>query len=113
MITARPNPVKSPVIPSDKPVVVDALVENGLVRSVDELYRLEAEPVAALERMGRKSAQNLLEELSQSKSRGAARLLFGLPRDLNRASPESLLVLPGIGPVRAAARDWTDSRPDR
>jgi len=35
--------------------------------------------------------------------RGPARLLFGLRLDPNRASPESLEVLPGIGPGRAAA----------
>ena len=35
--------------------------------------------------------------------RGAARLLFGLPIDLNRAAPDALEVLPGIGPARAAA----------
>ena len=35
--------------------------------------------------------------------RGAARLLFGLPIDLNRADRDALEVLPGIGPARAAA----------
>jgi len=35
--------------------------------------------------------------------RGPARRLFGLPLDLNRASPATLETLPGIGPSRAAA----------
>jgi competence protein ComEA len=42
-------------------------------------------------------------EASGEAPRGAARLLFGLPIDLNRADPSALEVLPGIGPARAAA----------
>jgi DNA ligase (NAD+) len=60
------------------PAVVNALVESGMVGTVADLYNLEAEPVAALERMGAKSAKNLLAQIEQSKTRGAARLLFGL-----------------------------------
>src|SRR5438477_3729786 len=40
--------------------LIDQLVDTGLVRSIPDLYRLGLEPLVALERMGKKSAQNLL-----------------------------------------------------
>jgi len=58
--------------------VVDQLLGARLVRTVPDLYGLHLEDVAALERMGPKSARNLLEEIEASKSRGLARLLFAL-----------------------------------
>jgi len=58
--------------------LVEQLVESGLVADYAGLYALKAEDVAALERMGEKSAQNLIAGIEASKSRGPARLLFGL-----------------------------------
>jgi DNA ligase (NAD+) len=58
--------------------MVAQLVERGLVRRVDHIYRLRAEDLAALERMGEKSVSNLLEAIESSKSRPFWRLLFGL-----------------------------------
>ncbi len=58
--------------------LVDQLVDKGLVRSVADLYRLGEEQLLGLERMGKKSAQNLLEGIAASKGRGLARLLNGL-----------------------------------
>lgn len=58
--------------------LVDQLVDKGLVRSVADLYRLTEERLLGLERMGKKSAQNLLEGIAASKARGLARLLNGL-----------------------------------
>ena len=60
------------------PAIVHQLLESGLVHSAADLYTLEKEPLAALERMGEKSAQNLLEALERSKSRDLSRLLFAL-----------------------------------
>ena len=60
------------------PAVVALLVENGLVRSAADLYRLEAEQIAPLERMGQKSAENLVAAIALSKERDASRLLFAL-----------------------------------
>ncbi|MGA3163077.1 MAG: NAD-dependent DNA ligase LigA [Verrucomicrobiota bacterium] len=54
------------------------LAKSGLVHDVADLYRLKLEPVAALERMGEKSAKNFLDALASSKSRDLWRLLFGL-----------------------------------
>jgi DNA ligase (NAD+) len=58
--------------------LVDQLVEKGLVRSPADLYFLTKDQLAALERMGEKSAQNLLNALEASKSRPLARCLFAL-----------------------------------
>ncbi len=58
--------------------LVDQLVEKGLVRSYADLYRLALEPLVALERMGKKSSENLLAAIAASKDRGLARLLAAL-----------------------------------
>ncbi|KKK89493.1 hypothetical protein LCGC14_2732560, partial [marine sediment metagenome] len=58
--------------------LVDELVGEGLVGSYGDLYRLELEPLEGLERMGRKSSENLLAGVEASKDRGLARLLGAL-----------------------------------
>lgn len=58
--------------------LVDQLVSQGLVSGYGDLYRLTAEKLMELERMGRKSAENLLEGIEASKGRGLARLLNAL-----------------------------------
>ncbi|MGZ5438464.1 MAG: NAD-dependent DNA ligase LigA [Candidatus Aminicenantales bacterium] len=58
--------------------IVDQLLAAKLVRSIPDLYGLSLESLTALERMGVKSAGNLLDEIEASKSRGLARLLFAL-----------------------------------
>lgn len=58
--------------------VVTSLVDSGLVADAADLYTLTAEQVLKLERMGPKSAQNLIEAIAASKQTGLARLLFGL-----------------------------------
>ena len=60
------------------PAVVDQLVDSGLVAHFADLYYLEAEEVAGLERMGEKSAANLLAAIETSKSRGPARVIAAL-----------------------------------
>ena len=59
-------------------VLVSQLVKNGLVLEVADLYRLRLDEVAALERMGEKSAQNFLAGIDASRKRDLWRLLFGL-----------------------------------
>jgi DNA ligase (NAD+) len=54
------------------------LVEAGLVRDVADLYSLTREQLQTLERMGEKSADNLVEALEKSRTRGLARLLYAL-----------------------------------
>jgi DNA ligase (NAD+) len=58
--------------------IVDQLLAAKLVRSIPDLYGLGLEALTALDRMGAKSAGNLLDEIEASKSRGLARLLFAL-----------------------------------
>ncbi|MBQ3507255.1 MAG: NAD-dependent DNA ligase LigA [Clostridia bacterium] len=60
------------------PQIVEALIHAGLVRDPADLYTLKAEQVATLERMGEKSAQNLVDAIERSKSAGLERLLFAL-----------------------------------
>lgn len=104
----------------------DKLVEqlvgrgDGLVRRFGDLYRLRWEEVAGLERLGEKSARNLVAQIAASKERGLARLLnalsirhvgvrvaqllarhFGSMRALREADEAALSGVPEIGPVIA------------
>ena len=58
--------------------LVDQIVEAELVKDVGDLYTLAADQLAGLERMGSKSAENVIEAISQSRSQTLDRLLFGL-----------------------------------
>jgi len=58
--------------------VVNQLVDRGLVKDFADLYHLDVETLASLERLARKSATNLYEAIQRSKGRGLARLLFAL-----------------------------------
>jgi DNA ligase (NAD+) len=58
--------------------IVDQLVEKGMVKDVADLYALKLEAVAELERMGEKSAKNLLNEIEASKKNPLSRLIFAL-----------------------------------
>ena len=101
--------------------VTEALISQGLISSPAELYYLEAQSVAAIDRMGKKSAENLLAAIEKRKSNGMARLLcaFGIRQvgqkaakvlaahfqnldELSLASVEELTNIPDIGPVTAA-----------
>ncbi len=104
----------------------DKLVEqlvgrgDGLVRRFGDLYRLRWEEVAALERLGEKSARNLVGQIAASKERGLARLLnalsirhvgvrvaqilarhFGSMNALRDADEATLSGAPEVGPVIA------------
>lgn len=60
------------------PVVIRQLVERGWVKDAADLYQLRAQDLAQLERMGAKSAANLVAAIEASKGRGLERLLFAL-----------------------------------
>ncbi len=60
------------------PSVVDKLMESKLVESCGDLYRLKAEDIASLDKMGQKSSENLINALEKSKGNDMYRLLFGL-----------------------------------
>jgi DNA ligase (NAD+) len=100
--------------------LVDQLVEAGVVKTLPDLYRMGLGHLTALERMGEKSAQNLLAGLERSRKTTLPRFLFGLgirhvgeatARDLARhfgkldgimdAGVEQLLEVPDVGPIVA------------
>jgi DNA ligase (NAD+) len=58
--------------------IIEQLINAKLVQSIPDLYRLKLEDLLPLERMGQKSAENLLAGIQQSKNRGWERLLAGL-----------------------------------
>jgi len=71
--------------------LVDQLVDRGLVRDVADLYHLDAETLAALERMGKKSAANLCAQLERSKQTTLPRLLVALGiRQVGEATAKAL-----------------------
>ena len=60
------------------PALIQQLLEQKLIGSIADLYRLKKEQVVKLERMGEKSAENVIKAIAESKDRGLARLLAGL-----------------------------------
>ncbi len=58
--------------------LVEQLVDRKLVRDIADLYGLSGETLASLERLGKKSADNLLASINQSRDAGLTRLVFGL-----------------------------------
>ncbi len=60
------------------PSVVDSLLAYRLVSDPSDFYRLKVEDIEQIERMGEKSAQNLVAAIADSKGRGLSKLLFGL-----------------------------------
>ena len=58
--------------------LVNQLTERGLVKNVSDIYRITKDNLLSLERMGDKSAQNILDEIEASKKLPLERLIFGL-----------------------------------
>src|SRR5271166_5471127 len=58
--------------------LVNQLVETGLVKDVADIYKLTEEKLLTLERMGKKSAQNILDEIENSKKLPLERVIYGL-----------------------------------
>ncbi|VVC75903.1 DNA ligase [Aquicella siphonis] len=101
--------------------LVEQLVDTGLIASAADVYDLTQAQLEGLERMGKKSAQNLLEQVEKSKSVTFARFLYALGirevgeatakslamhfkslQALKAAGEEELQAIPDIGPVVAA-----------
>jgi len=94
--------------------LVDQLVDKGLVSSPADLYGLDAESLAELERMGRKSAANLVQALEHSKRTSLARFLFALGiREVGEATAHSLAAHFGdLQLLMAADQDTLQQVPD-
>ena len=58
--------------------IVDQLVEEGLIQSIDDLFTLKQKLLAKLDRLGEKSAENLVEAISNSKDTTFARFIYAL-----------------------------------
>ena len=100
--------------------IVELFAEKGMVRSPADLYRLTKEQIAQLDRFGEKSAENLINAINASRSRGLDRLIyalgirqvgqkagkiladtFGTLDALAAATEEQLQVIDDVGPVTA------------
>ena len=108
--------------------VAESLVSAGLLTTPAGIYYLKAGDIARLDRMGKKSAENLIGAINRSKSAGLARLLcafgirqvgskagkvlagrFGTLDRLMAATEEELREIPDIGEVTARSiREWLD-----
>ncbi|MFO8011706.1 MAG: NAD-dependent DNA ligase LigA [Phycisphaerae bacterium] len=114
--------------------LVDQLVETDLVADVADLYDLEADAVADLERMAEKSAANLVEAIEASKDRATLpRVVYGLGirhvgramadvlaarfgslDDLADADEDDLLAVEDVGPeVAGSIADWFENEKNR
>lgn len=73
------------------PQIVNALLENKLISDCADLYLITEEQVAEIERMGKKSAQNLINSINNSKSAGLERLVYALGiRNIGEVAAEAL-----------------------
>ena len=71
--------------------LADQLVEAGLVKSLDDIYKLDVATLAGLERMAQKSAQNVIDALEHSKQTTLARFIYGLGiRSVGEATAKDL-----------------------
>jgi DNA ligase (NAD+) len=111
--------------------LVDQLLAKKLVRRVQDLYDLKLEDLAALDRMGAKSSQNLLDQVERSKGRDLAALIFALGirhvgertaqalaeyfgglEALGRAGREELTEVPDVGPKVAESISFFFEQPE-
>lgn len=75
------------------PQVVELLLREGKITDVTDLYTLKVEDIEGLERMGKKSAENLVSAIEESKSRGLERLLYALGiRQVGEVAAEEIAV---------------------
>jgi DNA ligase (NAD+) len=94
--------------------LVEQLIDRKLIEHVDDLYKLTVEQVASLERMGEKSAQNLIEALEKSKSTTLARFIYALGiREVGEATARSLAMhLHTFDAIRNASEEALQEIPD-
>ena len=106
--------------------VAELLVKEGRIRDAADIYLLKPEDVSSLDRMGEKSAENLIAAIENSKRNDVAKLIFALGIQhigqkaakllaahfgslpaLAQATPEEIAAIEGFGDVMAkSAADW-------
>lgn len=109
--------------------LIETLVDNKLLASFSDFYRLTKESILSLDRQGDKSAENIINSIENSKHPTLARFIFALGirfvgeqtgkhladhfltiDKFLQASEEELLLVPEIGPkVAKSIRDWTSN----
>jgi len=94
--------------------VCESLINSGMVSSAADLYYLEADKIAQLERMGEKSAANLITAIENSKSAGLARLLcaFGIRQVGQKAAKVLAAYYPDLDSLMAATAEELTLIPD-
>lgn len=105
---------------------IEQFVERNLLHSIADIYDLTVEQLMTVERMGQKSAQNLVDAIAQSKTQPWARVLYGLGirhvgsvnaqtlteqfptvESLAAAEPEAIVAVYGIGAeIAQSVHDW-------
>ena len=111
-------------------VLVETLVDSGMVKDVADIYKLTVSDIANLERKAEKSATKLIEQIEASKTRGLQRLLYGIDirhvgeryakilarhfrsvDKLAEASVDELVAIHEIGPtVAVSVYEWFRNR---
>jgi DNA ligase (NAD+) len=100
--------------------LIDQLVDKKVILDIADIYKLDLSILSGLERMGKKSSENLLSHIEKSRYQSLSRLIFALGiryvgirgarvlaenflslEDLSKASQESLQAIPEIGPRTA------------
>ncbi|WP_413585896.1 NAD-dependent DNA ligase LigA [Bdellovibrio sp. HCB274] len=110
--------------------LIETLVDNKMLTSFSDFYRLEKSDILSLERQGDKSAENIINSVENSKKPTLARFIFALGirfvgeqtaklladhfvniENFLNASEEELLQVPEIGPkVATSIREWTSNK---
>ena len=91
--------------------LIEQLVERGLVRSISDLYRLDAALLSSLERMGEKSAENLISAMEASRAQPWARQLYGLGiHHIGEVNAKALAAaFPDVGTLTRTAVDQPEA----
>ncbi len=75
------------------PQVIELLLREGKIKEITDLYTLKTEDIEPLERMGKKSAENLIAAIEESKTRGLERLLYALGiRQIGEVAAEEIAI---------------------
>ncbi|MDP7374004.1 MAG: NAD-dependent DNA ligase LigA [Candidatus Poseidoniaceae archaeon] len=87
--------------------LIEALLDSGMVATIADLYRLTHSDITSLERMGDKSAYNVLDELSKTKTLNLARFLHAL--GIERIGPEVATTISQYFSSLEKLLDWVEN----
>ena len=91
--------------------VCESLINSGLVKDAADLFYPEPQSIAELDRMGKKSAENLIAAIEKSKEAGLSRLLcgFGIRQVGQKAAKVLASYYPDLDSLMEATEDWFDN----